>query len=98
MTMSAYFRSAGKVHESAFARYSDLVLVAGVVAIVAMMILPLPAWLIDMLVALNIASGLMLLLLGIYIGSPREFSVFPSVLLMTTLFRLSLSLATTRKN
>jgi type III secretion protein V len=96
MTMSAYFRSAGQVHESAFARYSDLVLVMGVVAIVAMMVLPLPAWLIDLLVAVNIATGLGLLLLGIYIASPLEFSVFPSVLLITTLFRLSLSIATTR--
>src|SRR5205814_743953 len=61
MTMSAYFRSAGKVHESAFARYSDLVLVFGIVAIVAMMVLPLPAWLIDFLVAVNIATGLGLL-------------------------------------
>jgi type III secretion protein V len=96
MTMSAYFRSAGNVRESALARYSDLVMVAGVVAIVAMMVLPLPIWLIDLLVAFNIASGILLLLLGIYIQSPLEFSVFPSVLLMTTLFRLSLSIATTR--
>src|SRR5258705_1735148 len=96
MTMSAYFRSAGKVHESAFARYSDLALVMGVIGIVAMMVLPLPAWLIDFLVAINIATGLGLLLLGIYIASPLEFSAFPSVLLMTTLFRLSLSIATTR--
>jgi type III secretion protein V len=96
MTMSAYFRSTASVRESVFARYSDLLLVACVVAIVAMMVLPLPAWLIDLLVAANIASGLLLLLLGIYIASPLEFSVFPSVLLMTTLFRLSLSIATTR--
>jgi len=96
MTMSAYFRSAGHARESVLARYSDLVLVAGVVAIVALMVLPLPLWLIDLLVAANITSGLMLLLLAIYIGSPLEFSVFPSVLLMTTLFRLSLSIATTR--
>jgi len=96
MTMSAYFRSAGEVHESAFSRYSDLVLVFGIVAIVAMMVLPLPAWLIDFLVAINIAIGIGLLLLGVYIASPLEFSVFPSVLLMTTLFRLSLSIATTR--
>jgi len=96
MTMAAYFRSAGTPRASVFARYSDLVLVAGVIAIVAMMVLPLPAWLIDVLVAVNIASGLVLLLLGIYIASPLEFSVFPSVLLMTTLFRLSLSIATTR--
>ncbi|HET7527432.1 MAG TPA: flagellar biosynthesis protein FlhA [Burkholderiaceae bacterium] len=96
MSMSAYFRSAALTREGVFSRYSDLVLVGGIVCIVAMMILPLPAWLIDMLVALNIASGLVLLLLGMYIASPLEFSVFPSVLLMTTLFRLSLSIATTR--
>jgi type III secretion protein V len=96
MTMSAYFRSAATTNENVFTRYSDLVLVAGVIAIVAMMVLPLPMWLIDVLVALNIASGLVLLLLGIYIASPLEFSVFPSVLLMSTLFRLSLSIATTR--
>jgi type III secretion protein V len=96
MTMSAYFRSAAHVREGVLARYSDLFMVAGVIAIVAMMVLPLPHWLIDLLVAFNIASGIVLLLLGIYIQSPLEFSVFPSVLLMTTLFRLSLSIATTR--
>jgi len=96
MSMSAYFRSAAVTRESALARYSDLLLVAGVIAIVALMVLPLPLWLIDLLVAANIASGLLLLLLALYIGSPLEFSVFPSVLLMTTLFRLSLSIATTR--
>jgi type III secretion protein V len=96
MSMSAYFRSAAVPREGAIARYSDLVIVGGIVAIVAMMVLPLPAWLIDFLVAANIASGIVLLLLGVYIASPLEFSVFPSVLLMTTLFRLSLSIATTR--
>src|SRR5882672_228495 len=96
MSMSAYFRSAAVTRESALARYSDLLLVGGVIAIVALMVLPLPLWLIDLLVAANIASGLLLLLLALYIGSPLEFSVFPSVLLMTTLFRLSLSIATTR--
>ena len=96
MSMTAYFRSAAATREGAFTRYSDLILVAGIVAIVAMMILPLPAWLIDVLVAANIASGIVLLLLGVYIASPVEFSVFPSVLLMTTLFRLALSIAITR--
>jgi len=96
MSMTAYFKSAAVSREGVFSRYSDLVLVAGIVAIVAMMVLPLPLWLIDLLVAANIASGIVLLLLGVYIASPLEFSVFPSVLLMTTLFRLSLSIATTR--
>src|SRR5690606_620172 len=76
--------------------YSDVVLAVGVIAIVALMILPLPVFLIDMLVALNILIGIGLLLLAIYIPSPVAFSSFPSVLLITTLFRLSLSIAITR--
>ena len=74
MTMAAYFRSAAHSRESVFTRYSDLLLVTGVVAIVALMVLPLPLWLIDLLVAANIASGLVLLLLGIYIRSPLDGS------------------------
>jgi type III secretion protein V len=76
--------------------YSDVVLAFGVVSIVALMILPLPVFLIDVLVALNILIGVGLLLLAIYIPSPVAFSSFPSVLLITTLFRLSLSIAITR--
>jgi type III secretion protein V len=66
------------------------------VAIIALMIVPLPIVAIDTLVAVNIACGAILLLLAVYIGSPLEFSVFPSVLLITTLFRLALAIATTR--
>ncbi|HEV2680487.1 MAG TPA: flagellar biosynthesis protein FlhA, partial [Rhodanobacter sp.] len=76
--------------------YSDLVLVAGVVAIIGLMILPLPMWVIDALVALNMLIGIGLLLIAIYIPAPVAFSSFPSVLLLTTLFRLSLSIAITR--
>ncbi len=76
--------------------YSDIVLAFGVVAIVGLMILPLPIFLIDMLVAVNILIAIGLLLLAIYIPSPVAFSSFPSVLLITTLFRLSLSIAITR--
>lgn len=96
MSLAAYFRSAEQRSEGPLARYSDLVLVAGVVAIVALMVLPLPALMIDVLVAVNIVIGLMLLLVSIYLSSPLEFSVFPSVLLITTLFRLALAIATTR--
>ncbi len=78
------------------ARYTDVVLVAGIVAIVALMIVPLPTWMIDVLVAVNITGGLLLLLVAIYVANPLEFSVFPSVLLISTLFRLALSIATTR--
>jgi len=78
------------------ARFSDLFLVAGVVAIVGLMILPLPALALDTLVAVNICFGVMLLLVAIYISTIVEFSVFPSLLLITTLYRLALSIATTR--
>ena len=77
-------------------RFSDLFLVAGVVAIVGLMILPLPALALDALVAVNICFGVMLLLVSIYISTIVEFSVFPSLLLITTLYRLALSIATTR--
>lgn len=94
--LSGYFATADRPREGLIARFSDLFLVAGIVAIVALMVLPLPLWLIDLLVAVNIASGLVLILVAIYVTGPLEFSVFPSVLLMTTLFRLALSIATTR--
>ena len=76
--------------------YSDIVLVFGVVAIVALMILPLPMAVIDTLVAINILVGIGLLLIAIYIPTPVAFSSFPSVLMLTTLFRLALSIAITR--
>lgn len=94
--LAGYFAAADVSREGLLARFSDLFLVAGIVAIVALMVLPLPLWLIDLLVAVNIASGLVLILLAVYVAGPLEFSVFPSVLLMTTLFRLALSIATTR--
>ncbi len=78
------------------ARLADLALVGGVVAIVGLMILPLPTLLIDTLVAVNITFGVMLMLTTLYIRGPLDFSAFPSILLVSTLFRLALSIATTR--
>jgi type III secretion protein V len=88
----------------AFARLSmmrigapaDLLLIAGVVAVVALLIVPLPPLAIDMLVATNIAISLVLLLSALHISRALDFSTFPTVLLLSTLFRLSLSIATTR--
>ena len=76
--------------------FSDLLLAAGVVAIIALMILPVPLVVVDALVAANVLFGVGLLLLAIYIPGPTAFASFPSVLLLTTLFRLSLSIAITR--
>lgn len=74
----------------------DLYLAAGVVSILLVMIIPLPALLMDILLSLSITFSLVILLTSLYIKTPLEFSTFPSVLLMTTLFRLSLNIATTR--
>ncbi len=96
MSLARYFDAAAQAPRSLLARYGDLMLVAGVALIVALMVLPLPPLAVDMLVAVNICCGVVLLLVAIYVRSPLEFSVFPSVLLITTLFRLALSIATTR--
>ena len=78
------------------AGYSDLILAGGVLLIMALMVLRLPTPLIDALVAVNISLGVCLLLVSIYIPSPVMFNSFPSVLLISTLFRLALTVATTR--
>lgn len=74
----------------------DLMLAVMLLAVVFMMILPLPPLLLDLLIALNITIAVVLLMMSVYVVSPLHFSVFPSVLLVTTLFRLALSISTTR--
>ena len=76
--------------------YSDLALAGGVLLIMSLMVLRLPTALIDALVAVNISVGVCLLLIAIYVPTPIMFNSFPSVLLISTLFRLALSVATTR--
>ncbi|HNQ04998.1 MAG TPA: flagellar biosynthesis protein FlhA [Thiobacillaceae bacterium] len=67
-----------------------------VILILAMMVLPLPPFLLDMLFTFNIALAMIVLLISLYTLKPLEFSVFPTVLLVTTLLRLSLNVASTR--
>jgi type III secretion protein V len=67
-----------------------------VVAIVFMMILPLPILLVDILIAINISLSCILVIISLYLAGPLAFSTFPAVLLLTTLFRLALSVSTTR--
>jgi flagellar biosynthesis protein FlhA len=67
-----------------------------VVAILAMMVLPLPPWLLDILFTFNIAIALMVMMVAAYMLKPLDFAAFPSVLLLTTLMRLSLNVASTR--
>ncbi len=74
----------------------DIVLVAIMMAAVFMMILPLPTVLVDMLIALNIMLSIMILTIAIYVRNPLDFLVFPSLLLITTLYRLALTITTSR--
>ena len=74
----------------------DVLLASMLVAIVFMMILPLPTELIDVLIGASMGVAVILLMLAIYISSAAEFFAFPAVLLLTTLFRLALSISTTR--
>jgi type III secretion protein V len=75
---------------------NDLLLVLLLVSVIFMMILPLPTMVVDFLIAANMSLAAVLLMVAIYIKSPLSFSAFPSVLLITTLFRLALSITTTR--
>ncbi|WP_253306477.1 EscV/YscV/HrcV family type III secretion system export apparatus protein [unidentified bacterial endosymbiont] len=74
----------------------DIVLAVMLMVAVFMMILPLPTVLIDLLIAVNLTFSIILLMLAIYLREPLEFSSFPAVLLITTLYRLSLTISTTR--
>ena len=67
-----------------------------VMTVLAMMVLPLPPWLLDTFFSLNIALALVVMMVSAYMRRPLDFSVFPTVLLLTTLLRLSLNVASTR--
>lgn len=64
--------------------------------VIVLIIIPLPTWLLDFMLVLNISISLIILLMTMYIKSPLEFSIFPSLLLVTTIFRLSLNISSTR--
>lgn len=77
-------------------RYADLALAAVVVGTVGMMIVPLPAGLLDVLVTANIAAAVVLLLVAIYVTEALKIATFPTLLLLTTLFRVAIEVSATR--
>jgi len=79
-----------------FGRYGDIMLASLVLGVLLIMIVPVPPMIMDVMLATNITLGVLILLTSIYILRPMDFSVFPSLLLLSTLFRLSLNVATTR--
>ncbi|NOY60344.1 MAG: flagellar biosynthesis protein FlhA [Calditrichaeota bacterium] len=77
-------------------RNADVALALGVIGILIVMLVPMPTAVMDFLLAVNVALALLVLLVSMYITNPLQFSVFPGMLLIITLFRLSLNVATTR--
>lgn len=77
-------------------KYSDILVAVALITIVIMMIIPLPTLILDLLLSLNITLGLVIVMVAVYTVNPLEFSVFPSLLLITTLFRLALNVSSTR--
>ncbi len=75
---------------------SDILVALGLVLILMLMILPVPPMLLDVFLSLNITVGLLILIISLYTSRALDFAIFPSVLLVTTLFRLSLNVASTR--
>lgn len=77
-------------------KYSDVMIAVAIITIVVMMIIPLPTLLLDMLICLNITIALLLVMAVIYNKEALDLSIFPSLLLITTLFRLALNISSTR--
>ncbi len=74
----------------------EVALAVGVIGVVILLILPIPAFLLDLLLAVSITSSVLILMTSLLIKRPLEFTAFPTVLLVTTLFRLALNIASTR--
>ncbi|GAX90540.1 flagellar biosynthesis protein FlhA [Effusibacillus lacus] len=75
---------------------SDLAVILGILGIVVMLVIPLPTWLLDFLLILNLSVSLTILLIAMNTKEPLQFSIFPALLLITTLFRLGLNVSSTR--
>jgi len=81
---------------SRLANQTDVLTAIGLIGLIGIMIVPLPAPLLDVLLTLNIALSLTIILVAMYVSKPLDFSVFPSLLLVATLFRLALNISSTR--
>lgn len=88
--------SLSNIDYSRFSGYGNIFLAGGVVTILFVMLIPLPTIILDAMLTLSISLGFVVLLSAMYMRSPLEFSIFPSLLLVTTLLRLALNVASTR--
>lgn len=96
MSQSKSTSVAPKIDYQKFAKQGDILLAGGVVTILFVMLIPLPTFFIDFMLTVSISLGLVVLVTSMFMTSPLEFSIFPTLLLVTTLLRLSLNVATTR--
>lgn len=95
MSQSAKF-AAIDIDYAKFAKSGDILLAVGVVVILLVMLVPLPTMFIDLMLTFSIAISLVVLITCMFMESPNEFTIFPSLLLVTTLMRLALNVASTR--
>ena len=78
------------------ARNQDVIVAVVIIGVLFIMLVKMPPWVLDLLLTVNISISVLMILVTMYVQNPLQFSVFPSLLLMTTLFRLSLNVASTR--
>ena len=78
------------------ARNQDVIVAVVIIGILLIMLVKMPPWALDLLLTINISVAVLMILVTMYVQNPLQFSVFPSLLLITTLFRLSLNVASTR--
>ncbi len=90
-------RLGGQTSMGVISRGSDVALALIIISVLGMIIIPLPPHVIDYLIAINLTASVSLLMVGLYIPSALHLSIFPSLLLITTLYRLGLNIASTRQ-
>jgi flagellar biosynthesis protein FlhA len=86
----------GPADVAQFLKKSDLALAIGMMAILVVLIIPLPSWLLDVCLAFSLSVSMLIMMTAVFVRKPLEFSAFPTVLLITTMIRLALNLASTR--
>lgn len=89
-------KNLGKQLLTAILQRQDLLLVVFLGLIILMIVIPLPTWLIDIMITMNFMLAFLILMVGLYLTSASEFTTLPAVILMSTLFRLAISISTTR--
>lgn len=93
--MEAVFQFLKKFEK--YTKNTDLLIAVSILSILSVMVIPLPAFLLDIALTMSLALGILILLVSIYTRRALDFTSFPSLILLTTLFRLSLNVATTRQ-